>query len=89
MALGGLSLKYALGKKKDLPGPNRQKGLVLKFNSTSRSHKCPEDVKFIIQVDPRLVICLGLSAEGNTILFISFICVSQTCVHVEGVGGLS
>ena len=35
-------------KKKSLPGSNLQKELVLKLNSTSRSHECPKDVKLII-----------------------------------------
>lgn len=30
----------------------------------------------------------GLSAEASTVLFISFVCISWTCVYVGGAGAL-
>lgn len=68
-----------LVKRKSLSGPNPEMGLVLKFTSTSRSHKCPEDVKLIMQSDPGLVKYLRLSDP-----FISFSWISWMCVCVCG-----
>lgn len=86
MALGGLSLTNAFGKKKGLPGSIPQKELALKYNSTSSLHKCSADAKWLVQIDPRLVILLGLSAPANIIPFISFVCISCMCVYVGRVG---
>lgn len=88
MALGGLSLTYAFGKRKDLPGPTPQKELALKYNSTSSLHKYSADAKWLVQIDPQLVILLGLSAPANITPFISFVCISFVCVYVCGEGGL-
>lgn len=56
MAVGGLSLTYAFGKKNGFPGPTPQKELALKYNSASRLHKYSADAKWLVQIDPRLVI---------------------------------
>ena len=56
MALGDLSLTCAADEKKESSRTCPSKGLALKFNSTSWSHKGSEDVKLMVLTDPRPVI---------------------------------
>lgn len=68
-----------LVKRKSLPGPHPPREWVLKFNSPSRSRKCPEGVDLLRQADPGLVLCRA----PHTRPVLSFAWVSWTCVWRE------